>query len=310
VKACHIYINEPDHDFDRALAAEAERVAEESTKQGFPFAIRMRYARGNERTQWQQIQDDRKVDPHPDLVIVIPVNHEAVYDILYETVNTRPGVTCVFLHQTRTKMHHSERAEYKTRLFSVGADQVEIGRLQARQFASILPDRRGDVIYIQGRENSFGTKGRMKGLLEELPKTPDIKLNGFRVFGDWTGPSVRPAIDSWTQLGGKLAWIKAAGAQNDAMALALVDLLREQGLALPVIGVDGVEAGRQGVDRGALTATVIQPLGVGHAMRVYRDLLGGTLQPDAIPDSGNIVLPPESYPPLATLEKRVRPGAS
>jgi ABC-type sugar transport system substrate-binding protein len=198
----------------------------------------------------------------------------------------------------------SEREDFKTRLFSVGADQVEIGRLQARQLAAILPGAKGDVLYVQGRENSFGTKCRLKGLLEELPKTPDIKLDGFRVFGDWTGASVRPAVESWITMGGKLSWIHAAAAQCDAMAFALVDLLREQGIDLPVIGVDGLEAGRKAVDRGTLAATVIQPLGIAHAMSIYRGLITGTVKPDAIPDNGNIVLPPESYPPLTTLEAK------
>jgi ABC-type xylose transport system substrate-binding protein len=86
MKACHIYISEPDHEFDRGLAAEANRFAEESTQQGFPMSVTMRYARGNETTQLQQIQDDRKAEPHPDLVVTIPINSSAAYDILYDTV--------------------------------------------------------------------------------------------------------------------------------------------------------------------------------------------------------------------------------
>jgi hypothetical protein len=58
-------------------------------------------------------------------------------------------------------------------------------------------------------------------------------------------------------------------------AFALADLLCERGRAIPVVGVDGMDAGKHGVDEGRLTATVVQPLGVGHALRVFRDLTSG-----------------------------------
>jgi len=306
MKSCHVYINDPDHDFDKGLAAEAARVADESTRNGFPMRVVMRYARGDGNTQRQQLQDDRQADPHPDLVVIIPVNQDAIYEILKEIVNTRQGVTCVFLHQALAKMLATERAEYKTRLFSVGADQLEIGRFQARQFAALLPGRKGDILYVQGREHSFGTRHRMQGLIEELKQTPSVKLNGYRVFGDWSPASVKPAVDGWIRAGGQLKWIEAAGAQSDDMALALSELLRSQGLEIPVIGVDGLDRGRRAVDTGDLAATVIQPLGVGHAMRVFRDLITGALKPEALPDTGNIILPPESYPPMEALTRRVK----
>jgi len=315
MKSCHVYVNDPDHDFDKGLASEAARVAEHSTRNGFPMQVVMRYARGDAKAQWQQLQDDRQATPHPDLVIVIPVDQDAIYDILYEIVTTRQGVTCVFLQQALAKMLSTERAEYKTRLFSVGADQVEIGRFQARQFAALLPEQKGDILYVQGSEHSFGTRHRMRGLIEELKQTPLVKLNGYRVFGDWSSASVKPAVDGWIAAGGRLKWIDVAGAQNDDMALALSELLRGQGYKIPVIGVDGLERGRRAVDKGDLAATVIQPLGVGHAMSVFRDLITGALKPEALPDTGDIILPPESHPPIETLKKRAgeraaaKPGA-
>jgi len=310
MKACHVYINSPEHAFEKALAAEAQTVAEESARMGFPINVVMRYARGDAKAQWQQIQDDREATPYPDLVVVIPVNQDAVYDILFEIVNARESATCVFLHQQLTKMLSSERKDYKTRLFSVSADQVEIGRFQARQFATLLPLAQGDVLYVQGSEDSYGTRHRMRGFIEELKRTPEIKLNGYRVFGDWSAESVPPAVDKWLALGGQLKWINAAGAQSDDMALALKELLVERDLRIPVIGVDGLALGRRAVDEGRLAATVIQPLGVGHAMRVFRDLQTGSISPSSLPDSGNIVLPPEPYPSLEALSARSREAAS
>ena len=156
-------------------------------------------------------------------------------------------------------------------------------------------------VYVQGRVSSYGTKQRMKGFLEELPRAPGVKLNGYRVYGDWSPESVKPAVESWMQMGGKLSWIGAAGAQNDEMALALAELVKAQNVRIPVVGVDGLDRGKRAVDAGTLAATVVQPLGVAHAIGVFRDLLAGAAERDLIPDDGNIVLRPESYPSLERL---------
>jgi ribose transport system substrate-binding protein len=266
--------------------------------------VELRYGRGDEKNQLQQIEADRRAPAPPDLFIVIPVNKDAVHTILSEIVRARDDVTCILLHQSLTRMQNAEREAYGRRLLSVTADQREIGRIQARQFAAVLPGGAGDVLYVQGRQNSFATAQRMLGLLDELARTGGVKLNGYRVYGDWSPESVRPAVEGWKRLGGKLEWLRAAGAQSDDMALALAAHLGEQGRPLPVIGVDGLETGKRAVDAGTLAATVVQPLGVGHALRVYRDLVAEAPSVAPVPEDGNIVLAPQSYPSLDELRAR------
>ena len=303
-RLCYLHINSPEHVFDQGLKAEAERVATELTRSGFPLRVEVHHALGDEKRQMQQMEEGRLAQPHPDLFIVIPINKEDVYTILSQIVSAREDVTCVFLHQPLTRMHLAAREDHKGRLFSVSADQKEIGRLQARQFAAMLPDGAGDVLYVQGRQNSYATAQRMLGLLDEVPRTAGVKVNGQRVFGDWSSGSVKPALEGWKQLGGKLEWIQAAGAQNDDMAMGLAALLTTEGCSVPVIGVDGLEPGRKAVADGTLAATVVQPLGVGHALRLFRDLHVGAREADLIPADGNVVLPPESYPTLDKLRTR------
>jgi ABC-type sugar transport system substrate-binding protein len=92
------------------------------------------------------------------------------------------------------------------------------------------------------------------------------------------------------------------------MAIELSTLLRERGHSLPVVGVDGLELGKRAVEDGVLSATVVQPLAIGHVLRTYRDLAAG--RPTAIPDDGNILVTPESYPRLEELRPFVaRPQA-
>ncbi len=303
MKLCHLFINTPDLAFDQGLKEEAERVAAELTRLGFPIEVVMRYARADENAQLQQIEADYRAARRPDLSVIIPVNQAAVYRIVSGILTARDDTSCAFLQQPLGAMMQAQLETYRQRLFSVSADQTEIGRIQTRQFAAVLPAG-GNVLYVQGRENSFATRYRTKGLLEELPRSPSVKLKGYRVHGDWTPASVRTAVDHWTSLGGNLAWIDAAGAQSDDMALALSDLLRERGREIPVIGVDGMEAGKRGVEERRLAATVVQPLGVGHALRVFKDLSSGLPETGLIPADGNILLPPESHPALEILRAR------
>lgn len=299
-RRCCLHINEPDHVFDKGLKAEAERVAAELTRAGFPIHVDCRYGRGDEASQLDQIDADRRSADRPSLFVVIPVNKDAVYQILSGIVGAHEDVTCVFLHQPLAKIQSAQRKAYGARLFSVAADQVEVGRIQARQFAGLLPGGAGDVLYVQGRPNSFATAERMKGLLAELPKTGGVKLTGYRVYGDWSPESVAPAVDNWQRLGGRLDWIRAAGAQNDDMAMALSTLLRKEGREIPVIGVDGLDAGKRAVAAGLLAATVVQPLGIGDALRAYHAACTGRADV-VVPEDGNILLKPESHPPLARL---------
>jgi len=301
-KRCHLYVNDPTHVFDQGLKVEAERIAGELTREGFPIQVELRYARGNELAQSQAIEADRRADRPPDLYVIIPIDQDSVYGLLRQILGAQPGATCVFLHQPLASGLRAERLEWGARLFSVAADQVEIGRLQARQLAALLPGRAGSVLYVQGRENSYATRHRLKGVLEEFGKIPGMKLNGFRVFGDWSAASVKPAVDNWMHLGGRLEWVDATGAQSDDMAIALAAIVREQGRELPVVGVDGLASGKQAVDAGVLAATVVQPLAIGHALRVFRELCAGSAK--VVPEDGNIQLKPESYPPLEKLQPR------
>lgn len=307
-KLCHLYVNDPVHAFDQALKAEGERVAAELTRQGFPLRVELRHARGNEQAQQQQIEADRRSPRPPDLYVIIPINQDAAYALLSDILGAQPGSTCVFLHQPLRAGLKLERETWGPRLLSVAADQLEIGRIQARQVAALLPGGKGSLLYVQGNEHSYATRHRLKGVLDEIGRTTGLKLNGYRVFGDWSAASVRSAVDGWMKLGGRLEWIEAAGAQNDDMAIALAGLLRESQREIPVVGVDGLALGKRAVDDGVLAATVVQPLAIGHVLRTFRDLAAG--KPTVIPEDGNVQLQPESYPRLEELRPRPVPRAS
>lgn len=166
----------------------------------------------------------------------------------------------------------SRRAEYaremakssRTPVFSVSVDQVEVGRIQARQVMALLP-RGGTVLFIQGPSVSSVSKERQEGLMELLPG--NVHLTNLR--GRWTEESAYQSVCSWFRLmTAKKARIDLVLAQNDVMGMGAKKAIeetvtgpdRDDWLDIPITGVDGVlKTGQAWVNAGKLAATVIVP---------------------------------------------------
>src|SRR6202022_687688 len=80
-------------------------------------------------------------------------------------------------------------------IFAISSDHVEIGRIQGRQFAALLP-RGGTVLYIQGPSENSAAKERTLGMQESKPATAQI----IALRGQWTEESSQRAVRSWLKL--------------------------------------------------------------------------------------------------------------
>src|SRR5207245_10509272 len=146
----------------------------------------------------------------------------------------------------------SREAEYTRELrksstapiFSISADQVEVGRIQGRQVAALLP-RGGAVLLIQGPSVSSVSRERHTGLQELL--APNVHVTALR--GRWTEASAHQSVCSWLRLiAAQRLRIDLIVAQNDAMGIGarkaieetIPDPEREQWLGIPIMGCDGV----------------------------------------------------------------------
>lgn len=158
-------------------------------------------------------------------------------------------------------------------IFGVSSDQVEVGRIAARQCAALLPSG-GSVLYIQGPSQSPVAKEREAGLRETLRS--NIHTTVLR--GQWTEDSAMRAVRSWLSLStSKKANIDLVLSQNDAMAVGARKVFqdlpdeaeREHWLALPYLGCDGVpKTGQEWVRSGLLTATIFTPPSAGQAIEM------------------------------------------
>ncbi len=56
MKICRLYISTPDQPFDRALVSEAEQVASELTRNGFPIRVEAHHARLEAPTSYPPLE--------------------------------------------------------------------------------------------------------------------------------------------------------------------------------------------------------------------------------------------------------------
>ena len=214
------------------------------------------------------------------------------------------GIGWVVLSRDADYIAHL-RASSRIPAFVVAADHEEIGRIQGRQLAALLP-RGGMVLTIQGPSHSKAAHLRYDGLLETKPE--NIQLRAVR--GHWTESSAQKAVSSWLDLSTSRATdIAAICAQDDSMAMGArkafeqcTHELRQSWLQIPFLGCDGMpETGQKWVDRGLLTATVFSPPTAPIAIdQIARFLSGGTMPP------ARILTETRSIPDLGTLSTKAQ----
>jgi ribose transport system substrate-binding protein len=186
-------------------------------------------------------------------------------------------------------------------VFAVSSDHVEIGRIQGRQFAALLP-RGGSVLYIQGPSENSAAKERTAGMQETKPASIQVTM----LKAQWTEESAMRAVRSWLKLTiSQKSIIDLVGAQDDSMAMGarkafqqiLNEAERERLLKLPFTGCDGLpNTGQAWVRAGALTATIFVPPNTGQAIETLVQALQQKKQP-----LERIMIPARSIPALDAL---------
>lgn len=262
------------------------------------------YAGNDAITQSTQLLQAIQAAPQerPDAILFEPVGSTALPQVARAAVNA--GIGWAVLN--REASYISElRALKKAPVFTISVDHVEIGRIQGRQFAALLP-KGGSVLYIQGPSENSAAKERTQGMLEIKPA--NIQITALK--GQWTEESAQKAVRSWLKLTtSQRAVVDLIGAQDDSMAIgarkAFQEVLneadRERWLKLPFTGCDGLpKTGQAWVRNGLLAATVFSPPNTGLAIEMFVQYvqLGKDLQDRAL-------VAPSSIPPLNELRPKL-----
>jgi hypothetical protein len=313
------FFNSRTQAFLTASCNEALTTVAELKKGGGSASLAFHEANEDSDLQVSQVREraealSRGDDGCEHLLLVLPIKLQAVELIARSIVlgaDRRLG--WVFIHQGLPAKLIEQEPDLRRRLvWSVGADQEEMGRLQARQLQRLFPAdqaRQVGVVYMQGPIHSSATYRRSSGFRQQLAHTPHIAIQTQMLFAPWTKESAVRAL----QVAGVerlLTFTRAAVAHNDEMAIGIRDYFGPRGRSdLAFLGMDGLGSfGRAKVDTGELNATVVQPLCVREAIHMFAKLA----MPEAMTEPQrrrtrdvdpcvDVVVPPTSYPPLEEL---------
>jgi ribose transport system substrate-binding protein len=284
------------NDYQREQAASAQTAA---AKLG--ASVQIIYANNDAVQQTQQIlQYIQEPSKRPDAIIVEPVG-TGMPQVAKAAVSA--GIAWGVIN-SRVDYLDDLRRRALVPVFSVLSDHEEIGRIQGQQIAAILGEE-GCVLYIEGPGVGDVAKMRTKGMMASKPEKVSVKA----LKGDWTQRSGYNAVRSWLSLStSRELHVGMVACQNDDMAIGARHAFeeisdtkeRDQWLALPITGCDGVpKAGQAWVRQGRLAATIYSPPLVGDAMHLLATSRRGGNQPEE-----KTLVAPSSVPPLSELTRK------
>jgi ribose transport system substrate-binding protein len=283
-----------DNDYQRQQAAAAQEAA---TRLGVD--LQTLFARNDSINQSKQILDVIQArDSGVDGILVEPASRTAFPKVAQAAVAA--GIAWVILNCEADYMRDL-RANGNATAFTVSADNREVGRIQGRQLASLLPNG-GSILYIQGPSNSTVTEQRTAGMLETKPANISVKV---LKSVNWTEEAGFHTVASWLRLStSQHEQINVVQAQNDLLAVGARRAIEEQAgpdqakrLGLAFLGVDGLpRTGQAWVRQGILKATVIVPAVTSHALDALVASKNGRAH-----QAERTLIAPESFPKTGEL---------
>src|SRR5213078_1054397 len=199
--------NDNDYQIEQAQSAEA-------AARKFGVELQVIYADNDAITQSTQLLKAIQAEEshRPDAVVFEPVGGTALPQVARAAASA--GIGWAVLNRDAAYIPELRKSS-SAPVFGVSSNHLEIGRIQGRQFAALLPHG-GSILYIQGPAENSAAKERTTGMQEMKPS--NIHFTALRA--QWTEESAQRAVRSWLKLmTSQRAAIDLIGAQDDSMAL-------------------------------------------------------------------------------------------
>ena len=235
-----------------------------------------------------------RVESRPDAIVVEPVGGTALPQVARAA--SAAGIGWAVLNRRPDYLPELRKAATAP-VFAVSSDNAEIGRIQGKQFAALLPGS-GSILYIEGPSQSSSARERTSGMLETKPSNIQVATLRAR----WTEESAAKAVRSWLKLAtSQTAAIDLVGAQDDSMAMgarkAFLEITnggeRTRWLRVLLTGCDGQPAtGQAWVRDKWLTATIYIPPLTGQAIEIFAKAVQGGTQPPEHSLTTSFSIPP------------------
>ena len=287
-----------DNDYQRQQAAAAQEAA---ARLGVEAQIL--FANSNAIDQSQQLLDAIHDRDGVDGILVEPAGRTAFPKVAEAAVAS--GKAWVLLNSDPDYLKEL-RSRSTVPVFAVSADNHEVGRIQGRQLAALLP-KGGSVLYIQGPSLSPVVEQRAAGMLQTKPASVNARI---LKSANWTEEAGFHVVASWLRLStARDEAIKVVQAQNDALAVGARRAIEDQQTGpgqdhksgLPFLGVDGLpQTGQAWVRQGTLAATIVVPAITAQALDALVAAIRGRTRPPE-----HTLVAPESFPDPHELLHRI-----
>ena len=175
-----------DNEFQVLQARDAEAAA---ARHG--LKLQVLYAENNAFVQGQQLVRLTNAPPseRPKAIIVEPVTGDGASVEKVARKAVAAGIGWVLLNSSGGFMEDLRRERPDLPIFTVASDQVEIGRIQAKQCRLLLPEG-GALLYIEGPHTASAARDRLKGFKEALGGSG---ITFTSLDGQWTEASAAQA---------------------------------------------------------------------------------------------------------------------
>jgi ABC-type sugar transport system substrate-binding protein len=243
-------------------------------------------------------------ESRPDAILFEPVNATGLPKVAEAAVAA--GIAWI-VNNAKVDYLAALRRTAKAPVFLVSQDHVEVGRIQGRQIAALLPSG-GSVLYLRGPSTNSLASMRSAGIDGTKPKNVEVKNLKIQ----WTADNACQAISSWLSLPTtKPESTKLIVSQNADFILgarkafeATAEPQRSKWLAIPCLGVGVVNQIKPLVDARTLRAAVFTSLTMDKSLEMLvRALRDGSQPPE------QTFVEAQSYPALEVLAKPSKPAA-
>jgi len=284
--------NDNAYQHEQALAAKAS-----GAKLGLDLSILL--ANDDSITQSQQLLEiiQSRSDAPPSAFLVEPVTSSGLRRVAEAAVAQNIGWVI-----TNSDVDYVAQLRKNSRvpIFIVTQGQFEIGRLQGKQLAALLPEG-GSALYLAGPSMSSVATQRFEGVESARPR--NVQLTVLR--SKWSESSAQQSVDAWLRLATSRAdkYNLVAG-QTHELAIGARNAFQSMGdleqqkrwLDLPFLGIGVANQVKPLVESHVLTAAVITSVTMEIALR----LLTRALDSQSLPPERTVV-ETSSFPGLENL---------
>jgi ribose transport system substrate-binding protein len=260
------------------------------------FELRVLHANDDSVTQSQQLLEiiQSRTEPRPRAFLVEPVVHTGLRKVAEVAVGA--GMAWV-VNNANVDYLPKLRNNPKIPVFGISQNHNEIGQLQGKQMAALLP-KGGSVLYIQGPSSSTVAMQRTEGMERIRPN--NIQITTLR--SKWGEEGAFQSTCAWLKLatsrperyhlvaGHSLEFVRGARRAFQTVGDAET---QKKWQGLPFIGMGIAGQVKALVDGRSLTAAVITSLTMDQAMGMLHQALETQTQPPE-----NTFVEAASYPDL------------